>query len=146
MNLPFPEINASLNGMATILLTLGFIMIRMGRIGCHRRCMVAAFIVSAVFLVTYVTSKIQAGGIHTTFGGFGAWRAIYYTMLISHVSLAMIIVPLVLRTIYLAISKKIEKHRAWARWTYPIWYYVSVTGVLVYFFLFQWFPPIATQS
>jgi putative membrane protein len=78
-------------------------------------------------------------GVHTPFAGEGAWRTFYYVMLISHILLAIAIVPLVLTTLNLAIKGQRERHRAWARWTFPIWYYVSVTGVLVYCFLYQWF-------
>jgi uncharacterized membrane protein YozB (DUF420 family) len=102
--------------------------------------MVSAFVVSCIFLVTYVLHKILMRGVHTPFGGEGVIRTIYYTMLISHIILAIVIVPLVLVTLRHAVVGRIEVHRRWARWTFPLWYYVSVTGVLVYFFLYQWFP------
>lgn len=101
--------------------------------------MLSAFSVSIVFLVFYVLHKYLVNFQHTSFNGEGAWRAVYIIMLATHVVLAMAIVPLVLTTLTLAIRGKREKHRAWARWTFPIWYYVSVTGVLVYCFLYQWF-------
>ena len=101
--------------------------------------MVSAFSVSIVFLVFYVLHKYLVQGVHTPFGGEGAWRTFYYTMLVTHIVLAIAIVPLVLTTLTLAIKGKRERHRSWARWTFPIWYYVSVTGVLVYCFLYQWF-------
>ena len=100
--------------------------------------MVSAFSVSIVFLIFYVLHKWLVQGVHTPFEGEGAWRTIYYIMLFSHIVLAMLIVPLVLTTLTLAIRDKREKHRAWARWTFPIWYYVSVTGVLIYLFLYAW--------
>jgi putative membrane protein len=134
-----PSINAGLNGLATILLTLGFIFIRSGREQQHRTCMVSAFIVSAIFLFFYLLHKYLVQGVHTPFAGEGFWKSFYYAMLISHIILAMIIVPLILMTLSLAIRGKRETHKKWARWTFPIWYYVSVTGVLVYFFLYQWF-------
>ncbi len=134
-----PSINAGLNGMATILLTLGYIFIRSGREQQHRTCMVSAFIVSAIFLFFYLLHKYLVQGVHTPFAGEGFWKSFYYAMLISHIILAMIIVPLILMTLSLAIRGKRETHKKWARWTFPIWYYVSVTGVLVYFFLYQWF-------
>ena len=134
-----PSINAGLNGLATILLTLGYIFIRSGREQQHRTCMVSAFIVSAIFLFFYLLHKYLVQGVHTPFAGEGFWKSFYYTMLISHIILAMIIVPLILMTLSLAIRGKRETHKKWARWTFPIWYYVSVTGVLVYFFLYQWF-------
>jgi uncharacterized membrane protein YozB (DUF420 family) len=135
-----PAINAGLNGLATVLLTVGFILIKQGRMAAHRACMLSAFGVSAVFLVTYVLHKVLVRGVHTPFGGEGAMRTIYYAMLISHIILAIVIVPLVLITLTHAIKGRLIVHRQWARWTFPIWYYVSVTGVLVYFFLYQWFP------
>ena len=134
-----PSINAGLNGLATILLTLGFIFIRSGREQQHRTCMVSAFIVSAIFLFFYLLHKYLVQGVHTPFAGEGFWKSFYYAMLISHIILAMIIVPLILMTLSLAIRGKRETHKKWARWTFPIWYYVSVTGVLVYVFLYQWF-------
>jgi uncharacterized membrane protein YozB (DUF420 family) len=146
-----PALNAALNGLATVLILLGFAQIkaaqranetalRSSRIQTHRRLMLAAGVVSAVFLVSYVTHKALVHGVHTPFGGEGAIRTIYYAMLITHIVLAMAIAYLVPRTFWLALSGQIERHRAWARWTYPIWLYVSVTGVLVYFFLYRWWP------
>ena len=90
--------------------------------------MVSAFVVSCVFLVTYVIHKILMRGVHTPFGGEGVIRTIYYTMLISHIILAIVIVPLVLVTLRHAVVGRFELHRRWARWTFPLWYYVSVTG------------------
>lgn len=133
-----PTLNACLNGTATVLLTAGFICIKTGREKAHRACMVSAFAVSVIFLFFYVLHKWLVNFEHTPFGGEGAWRSIYYTMLATHIVLAMAIVPLVLTTLTLAIRGKREKHKAWARWTFPIWYYVSVTGVLIYFFLYVW--------
>ena len=146
-----PRINAALNALATVLITLGFVQIkaaqraqdtaiRSARIQTHRRLMLAAGVVSAVFLVGYVTHKVLVRGVHTPFGGEGAIRTVYYAMLLSHILLAISIAYLVPRTFQLALSGQIERHRRWAKWTYPIWYYVSVTGVLVYFFLYQWWP------
>lgn len=135
-----PALNAGLNGLATVLLTIGFVLIKQGRMAAHRACMLSAFGVSAVFLVTYVLHKILVRGVHTPFGGEGAIRTVYYVMLFSHIVLAIVIVPLVLITLTHALKGRLIVHRQWARWTFPIWYYVSVTGVLVYFFLYQWFP------
>jgi len=140
-----PAINASLNGIASILLTAGFIFIKvLGRRRAHRNCMVVAFLVSTLFLAGYLSHKVlkRASGdsVNTAFQGEGIWPWIYYPMLISHILLAAIIVPLILRTLYLAVRERIEAHRAWARWTFPLWYYVSITGILIYFFLYQWFP------
>ena len=133
-----PTLNACLNGTATILLTAGFIFIKNGREKSHRACMVSAFAVSVIFLFFYVLHKWLVQGVHTPFGGEGTWRSIYYTMLVTHIILAILIVPLVLTTLSLAIRGKRDKHKSWARWTFPIWYYVSVTGVLIYLFLYVW--------
>lgn len=135
-----PPLNAGLNAVATVLITLGFILIKQGKREAHRKAMLSAGVVSAVFLVGYVTHKILVRGVHTPFGGEGAIRTIYYTMLISHIILAIAIAYLVPRTFLFAIKGDIETHKKWARFTFPIWYYVSVTGVLVYFFLYQWWP------
>ncbi|HEX2853667.1 MAG TPA: DUF420 domain-containing protein [Opitutaceae bacterium] len=135
-----PALNASLNGLATVLLTVGYVLIKSGRREAHRKVMTTACIVSAVFLVGYVTHKVLIRGVHTPFGGEGAIRTVYYTMLISHILLAISIAYLVPRTFLLAIKGDFVRHLAWARWTFPIWYYVSITGVLVYFFLYQWWP------
>jgi uncharacterized membrane protein YozB (DUF420 family) len=135
-----PAVNAALNGTATLLLLTGFVLVKTERKVAHRNCMVAAFCVSAIFLVTYVTHKILVRGVHTPFGGEGIIAGLYYAMLISHILLAMIIVPLIFVTMAHAIKARYDRHRAWARWTYPLWLYVSITGVLVYFMLYQWFP------
>lgn len=146
-----PPLNATLNGIATVLISIGFVLIKSGQnaadpvrraalINAHRRVMTAAMVVSALFLVGYVAHKILIRGVHTPFGGSGLIAKVYYTMLISHILLAISIAYLVPRTFLLAIKGEIARHRAWARWTFPIWYYVSITGVLVYFFLYQWWP------
>jgi uncharacterized membrane protein YozB (DUF420 family) len=137
-----PALNATLNGIATILITTGFILIKSGRIAAHRKVMMTAMVVSAVFLVSYVTHKILIRGVHTPFGGQGSIRTLYYTMLLSHILLAISIAFLVPRTFFLAIKGDFVRHRAWAQWTFPIWFYVSVTGVLVYFFLYRWWPVV----
>lgn len=134
-----PAVNALLNSIATVLLTTGFVFIKAGKEKAHRTCMVSAFSVSIIFLFFYVLHKYLVQGVHTPFAGEGIWRLVYYAMLISHIILAIMIVPLILITLTLAIKDKRAKHRAWARWTFPIWYYVSVTGVLIYCFLYQWF-------
>lgn len=146
-----PALNASLNGLATVLILAGFAQIKAAQraadparraalIQNHRRVMLTAGVVSAIFLVGYVTHKVLIRGVHTPFGGEGVIRGVYYTMLVSHILLAMSIAYLVPRTFLLALGGQIDRHRAWARFTYPIWLYVSVTGVLVYFFLYQWWP------
>lgn len=135
-----PALNASLNAIATILITIGFLLIKFGKKDAHRRVMMSAMVVSAVFLVGYVTHKALIHGVHTPFGGTGLIAKIYYTMLTTHIILAMSIAYLVPRTFLFAIRGDFERHKAWAKWTFPIWYYVSVTGVLVYCFLYQWWP------
>ena len=135
-----PALNACLNGLATVLLTAGFILIKQGKMAAHRACMLTAFGVSVVFLITYLLHKYLKGGVHTHIGAEGFVAGFYITMLTSHIILAIAIVPLVLITLNHAIKGRLIVHRQWARWTFPIWYYVSVTGVLVYFFLYQWFP------
>ncbi len=135
-----PALNAGLNGLSTILIVCGIIAIKKGKENAHRGFMFSAVVVSALFLVGYVYHKWAVKGVHTPFGGEGTIELVYYVMLITHIILAMAIVPLVLRVVFLAITRQFEKHKWWARWTYPIWLYVSVTGVLVYFFLYVWFP------
>jgi hypothetical protein len=135
-----PALNATLNGVASLLLTAGFIFIKTGRKDAHRRTMMAACFVSVIFLIGYVAHKILVQGVHTPFGGTGLIAKIYYTMLISHIILAASIAYLVPRTFLFAIRGDFERHKAWAKYTFPIWYYVSITGVLVYFSLYQWWP------
>lgn len=135
-----PALNAALNAAATVFMTVGFIMILRGRIAAHRACMLTAGGISAVFLIGYVAHKVLVRGVHTPFGGEGAIRTVYLSMLATHIVLAMSIAYLVPKTFLLAIRGEIERHKRWARWTFPIWYYVSVTGVLVYFFLYRWWP------
>ena len=134
-----PALNASLNGLSTVLLFVGFIFIKSGNRDAHRKCMVAAFCTSAVFLVGYVTHKVLKGS-HTPFGGEGAIAWVYYVMLITHVVLAMVMVPMIFMTMARARRGDFVAHKRIARWTWPIWMYVSVTGVLVYFFLYRWWP------
>ena len=135
-----PALNATLNGLATVLITAGFILIKTGRKEAHRKVMTTAMVVSALFLVGYVTHKILIRGVHTPFGGEGLIRTVYYVMLVSHILLAISIAYLVPRTFLFALQGNYERHQAWAKWTFPIWDYVSVTGVLVYFSLYQWWP------
>ncbi len=136
-----PTLNAALNATATVLITAGFIFIKQRKIELHRTCMLSAGAVSALFLVGYVTHKILMRGVHTPFGGEApALRAFYYTMLLSHIVLAIAIAYLVPRTFLFAIKGDYVTHKKWARFTFPLWFYVSVTGVLVYFFLYQWWP------
>lgn len=138
-----PALNAVLNATATVLMTAGYILIKRGKREAHRYAMLTTGFVSALFLVGYVAHKILVQGVHTPFGGEGPIRTVYYAMLISHIILAIAIAYLVPRTFWLAFQGDFERHKRWARWTYPIWYYVSVTGVLVYLFLYVWWPKAA---
>jgi uncharacterized membrane protein YozB (DUF420 family) len=140
-----PSINATLNGLATILLALGYKAIRRKDVELHKRCMISAVAVSVLFLACYLTYhflKHQATGQgHTPFGGTGIIRPIYFALLISHVILAAVNLPMILITLYRAYKGQFEKHRRIARWAWPIWMYVSVTGVIVYFMLYHLFSP-----
>ncbi len=134
-----PAVNATLNGISAILLTMGFVFIKRGKKEAHQRCMISAFLVSAVFLICYLIYHYYAGS--TKFTATGWIRPVYFTILITHVILAAAIVPMILMTMWRAWKKDFEKHKKIARWTWPLWMYVSVTGVLIYLMLYQWFPP-----
>ena len=136
-----PTLNAVLNGIATVLILTGFVLIKQGKRTAHRAAMLSAGAVSAVFLVGYVAHKILVKGVHTPFGGESpAIRGIYYAMLLSHIVLAIAIAWLVPKTFAIALRGDYERHKRWARITFPLWLYVSVTGVLVYLFLYVWWP------
>ncbi len=132
-----PTLNATLNGVAFVLLLAGYRAIRRKRVTLHRNLMLSAFGTSTLFLISYVTYHLSAPPV--TFGGEGWVRPVYSAMLISHIVLAAALVPLVLVTLTLALRGRLEKHRRLARWTLPVWLYVSVTGVLVYLSLYHWF-------
>lgn len=127
--------NATLNAIAAILLVIGYRLIRLGRREQHRRVMLAAFATSALFLVSYVVYHANAGS--RPFAGQGAIRVVYFTILISHVVLAAAILPMALVTLNYALRERFERHVPIARWTLPVWLYVSVTGVVVYLMLYQ---------
>ena len=135
-----PPINAALNATATVLLCSGIIAIKREAKKAHGLLMGVTFVVSCIFLISYVAHKILVHGVHTPFGGEGFWRTFYYVMLISHIILAICVPPLAIITMRHALAGRYEAHRRWAKVTFPIWLYVSVTGVLVYFFLYRWFP------
>ncbi len=130
-----PGINASLNSASALLLVIGYLLIRRGRVSAHRVCMLSAFATSTLFLVSYLTYHYQVGSV--PFEGRGWVRPLYFSILISHTVLAAAIVPLVLVTLVRALRGKFERHRRIARWTLPIWLYVSVTGVVVYWMLYR---------
>ena len=133
----FPVINASLNGTSTVLLLTGRWLIAQRRIAAHRLAMLTAVVTSSLFLISYLYYHYHVGSVR--FQGTGWSRPVYFTILISHVVLAAAIVPLVIVTLTRALRDRFDKHRAIARWTFPLWLYVSVTGVLVYFMLYKWF-------
>ena len=130
-----PAVNATLNGLAAILLTTGFVMIRRGNRELHKRCMIAALATSALFLVSYVVYHANAGS--RPFLGEGAIRVVYFGILITHVVLATAILPLALMTAARGLTAQFDRHVRLARWTLPIWLYVSVTGVVIYLMLYQ---------
>lgn len=137
-----PAVNATLNGVATLLLTSGYVAIRRRRIVAHRRCMLAAFGTSVLFLASYLTyhtvRQMQEGVGHTRFAGTGAAATFYYGLLISHVVLAATVPVLAIIVLRRALRGDFERHRRLARVTFPIWLYVSITGVLVYLMLYHW--------
>jgi putative membrane protein len=133
-----PHLNALLNATSAIFLVTGYTFIRRRRIRAHRNCQLSAFISSTLFLVSYLTYHYFHGATH--FPGQGIARPVYFTILISHTILAVVIVPLVLVTLYRAVRGDFVRHRKIARWTLPLWLYVSVTGVLVYLMLYQIYP------
>jgi uncharacterized membrane protein YozB (DUF420 family) len=129
-----PAVDATLNAIAAILLVIGYILIRRGRRALHRRVMLSAFGCSILFLISYLTYHAHAGSKHFT--GTGSIRVLYFTILITHTVLAAAIVPLILITLSRALSARYDRHRVIARWTLPLWLYVSVTGVVVYLMLY----------
>jgi putative membrane protein len=133
-------LNAILNGCATILLAAGFVFIKLKHVRAHRACMLAALGFSAVFLVSYLTYHYHVGDVR--FGGQGWIRPVYFAILIPHIILAGTIVPLALVTLYFAWRGRFVKHRRIAKWTRPLWMYVSVTGVVIYFLLYRIYTPI----
>ena len=133
-----PRVNAALNATCAVLLFTGRSRIRAGERLSHSRFMLAAFVTSTVFLCSYLARVYLTGT--TRFLGASWLRYTYYAVLLSHVLLAVVVVPLVLRTLYLALNKRFAEHRRIARWTYPVWMYVSVTGVVVYVMLYHLAP------
>jgi putative membrane protein len=134
-----PHVNAVLNTTSTVLLLIGFAFIRAGRPDIHRKFMIAAISVSAVFLACYLVYHFIAPTF--VFPGTGWTRPVYFTMLASHVLLATIVTPMIGVTAWRALRGNFERHRAIARWTLPIWLYVTVTGVVIYVILYHVYPP-----
>jgi uncharacterized membrane protein YozB (DUF420 family) len=130
-----PAVNATLNAIAGVLLVIGYILISRRRIDAHRRVMIAAFTTSSLFLVCYVIYHAQVGSVPFTRQGFV--RPLYFAILVTHVTLAATVLPLAIITLSRGLKARFDRHRAIARWTLPIWLYVSITGVLVYVLLYQ---------
>jgi len=139
MSLPF--LNACLNATSGILLLTGLAAIKTGRRVLHERLMLSALFVSAAFLASYLYYHFWVATGMTPFRGTGWAKSAYYVMLATHVVLAMMVVPMALRTVFLAKRERFDSHKRWAKVTFPIWLYVSVTGVLVYLALYVWNPP-----
>ena len=133
-----PHLNAVLNSSSALLLLSGYSFIRAGRIAAHRACQLGALAVSVLFLASYLTYHYYHGT--TRFQGTGLVRPIYFTILTSHTILAIVIVPLVALTFYRALRQDFKRHRRIARFTLPLWLYVSITGVIVYLMLYQIYP------
>jgi putative membrane protein len=135
-----PTFNAMLNATSGVLLVSAYVFVRRGRIAAHRRCMISAIICSLVFLVSYVVYHVGFKAGVTRFTGTGWVRPLYFTILISHTTLAVIIVPFVVVTLRRALRGSFDRHRKIARWTFPMWLYVSITGVIVYAMLYHLYP------
>ena len=133
-----PHLNAILNSTSALLLLSGFAFIRRGNVRAHRTCQIAAVVTSALFLISYLTYHYYHGS--TRFTGQGIVRPVYFVILLTHTILAVVIVPLILITLYRAARGDFDRHRRIARWTLPLWLYVSVTGVIVYLMLYQIYP------
>jgi uncharacterized membrane protein YozB (DUF420 family) len=133
----FPAIDASLNGTSAVLLLVGRGFIKRGQMAAHRAVMIAALASSSIFLVCYLYYHWHVGSVH--FQGQGWSRPVYFSILISHTILAAVIVPMIIITLSRALRERFDRHRAIARWTYPLWMYVSITGVIVYVMLYHLF-------
>jgi putative membrane protein len=137
-------LNATLNGTSAILLAAGYAAIRTGKREAHKRFMLSAFVVSCAFLVSYLVYHYRVG--HVTFQGQGFIRPVYFVLLTSHTILAIVIVPLILITLRRAWTERFDKHKIIAKWTLPLWFYVCVTGVMVYWMLYQLYGPVAVHG
>jgi putative membrane protein len=138
---PLATVNALLNGLATVLLIVGFVLIKRRREYAHRQVMLAAFGVSVAFLISYLAYHVwPVGAKATPFAGEGAVKVTYYAVLIPHIILAAAVPFLAMRTIYLGLANRRTAHNRWAKWTFPIWLYVSITGVVIYWMLYHLYP------
>jgi uncharacterized membrane protein YozB (DUF420 family) len=133
----YPVIDATLNGASAVLLLIGRGFIKRGRMAAHRTVMIAALVSSSLFLASYLYYHAHVGSVH--FRGHGWWRPVYFSILTSHTILAAAIVPMVIITLSRALRERFDRHRAIARWTFPVWLYVSITGVVIYLMLYQIF-------
>ena len=134
-----PAVNACLNGLSAVFLTTGYVFIRRGNKIAHRNCMVSAFITSTIFLICYLTYHFTVRTV-TRFEKPEWFRPVYLTILLTHTVLAVVIVPLVLMTLGRAVKQRFDLHKKIARWTWPLWMYVSVTGVIIYLILYKIYP------
>jgi uncharacterized membrane protein YozB (DUF420 family) len=134
-----PACNATFNGLAGVFLGFGFYFVKQGKVIAHRNCMIAAVCSSALFLTGYLTYHFTVHGL-THFRNPAWFRPIYLTILLTHTVLAVVIVPMILITLSYALRQRFDKHKKIARWTWPLWMYVSVTGVVIYLLLYQIFP------
>ena len=135
-------LNATLNGTSGILLAAGYAAIRQGKVALHKRFMISAFVVSSVFLASYLIYHYRVG--HVAFQGQGWIRPVYFVLLTSHTILAIVIVPMILVTLRRAWLENFDKHKIIAKWTLPLWFYVSVTGVIVYWMVYQMYGAVRT--
>ena len=135
----FPAFNAFLNGSSAVLIGTGYYFIKNGRRQAHKRMMIAAFVTSTLFLISYVYYHVVLRAGVTHFRGEGLWRPLYFSILISHTFLAVVVVPFILVTLYRALKGNFTRHKAIARYTFPIWMYVSVTGVVIFVMLYKIF-------
>jgi len=135
----FPALNAFLNGTSAVLIGAGYYCIKSGRRETHKRFMLTAFVTSTLFLISYLYYHLVLRAGVTHFKGEGLWRPIYFAILLSHTFLAVVVVPFVLVTLYRALKGNFARHKAIARWTFPIWLYVSVTGVVIFVMLYEIF-------
>jgi uncharacterized membrane protein YozB (DUF420 family) len=135
-----PLTNALLNGTSTLLLMTGYVFIRTRNVRFHKMCMISALSVSTLFLISYLVYHYNVGSV--AFTGRGIIRPLYFSILVSHTMLALSLPPLAIITLIRALRTRFDKHRTIARWTLPIWLYVSITGVVIYLMLYRWFPSI----
>src|ERR1700684_751321 len=136
-------LNATLNGTSAVLLTCGYIAIRARKIAVHKAFMIAAFLTSTAFLISYLSYHYRVG--HGAFQGQGWIRPVYFPLLLTHTVLAIVIVPMILVALRRAWLERFDKHRVIARWTLPLWFYVSVTGVVVYLMVYKLYPATYTR-